>query len=103
MSLVASAESNPFSIAAEVHPAMIEPDDAKGIKVPVVMLASMEDPVDKVKQFGENLSVPKHVETFSDQVHGWMAARADLSDPRVREEYARGYKTVLDFFGKNWK
>jgi hypothetical protein len=32
-----------------------------------------------------------------------MAARADLSDARVKEEYVRGYKTLLEFFGKNWK
>jgi hypothetical protein len=31
-----------------------------------------------------------------------MAARADLDDPRVKEEYIRGYKTVLQFFGKHW-
>lgn len=81
---------------------MVEPKDAEGIKVPLVMLASKEEPDGKVKQFEANLKGPKHVETFKDQIHGWMAARADLSDNRVKEEYTRGYKTVLDFFGKNW-
>ena len=55
-----------------------------------------------MKEFEDTLSVPKHVETFKDQIHGWMAARSDLKDPRVQEEYTRGYKTVLDFFAKNW-
>lgn len=98
-----SSPSNPFSIAAECHPAMVEPKDAEGIKVPLIMLASKEEDPDKVKQFENNLKQPKHVEIFGDQVHGWMAARADLSNPRVKEEYTRGYKTILEFFGKEWK
>jgi dienelactone hydrolase len=100
--LVTSSDSNPFSVAAECHPAMVDPKEAESIKIPLIMLASKEEPDDAVKEFEEKLKVTKHVETFKDQVHGWMAARADLSDERVKEEYTRGYKTVLDFFRKNW-
>jgi dienelactone hydrolase len=81
---------------------MVDPEEAKGIKVPLIMLASKEEPHEKVKHFEANLKGAKHVETFGDQIHGWMAARADLSKDRVKEEYTRGYKTVLDFFAKNW-
>ena len=81
---------------------MIEPKDAEKIKVPLIMLASMEDPEEQVKQFEAALKGPKYVETFPDQVHGWMAARGDLADERVKAEYIRGYKTVLDFFAKHW-
>ncbi|EAQ89801.1 hypothetical protein CHGG_06420 [Chaetomium globosum CBS 148.51] len=104
VSLVTSSASNPFSAAAECHPAMVDPKEAESIKVPLILLASGEEPADKVQQFEANLkgAAAKHVETFQDQIHGWMAARADLSNDRVKEEYARGYKTVLDFFGKNW-
>lgn len=98
-----SGDSNPFSIAAECHPAMVDPSDAEGVKVPLIMLASKEEDADKVKQFESKLKQAKHVEIFGDQVHGWMAARADLNDARVKEEYTRGYKTVLQFFGKEWK
>lgn len=99
--LVTSAPSNPFAVAAGLHPAMIDPEGAKSISVPYLLLASGEDPAADVAAFEQGLSVPHHVETFGDQVHGWMAARADLSDPRVREEYARGYQTVLEFFGRH--
>lgn len=104
VSLITSSSSNPFSIAAQCHPAMVDPAEAKGIKVPLVLLASKEEPVEKVRQFEHNLAgaPARHVETFGDQIHGWMAARADLSSPRVRDEYTRGYRTVLDFFAKNW-
>jgi len=81
---------------------MVDAADAEGLTVPFIMLASMEEPAEDVKKFEDALKVPKHVETFGDQVHGWMAARADLSDARVKEEYERGYKTVLTFFGKNF-
>jgi hypothetical protein len=34
------------------------------------------------------LKVPKYVETFPTQIHGWMAARSDLENPEVRKEYS---------------
>jgi dienelactone hydrolase len=102
VALSVKAETNPFSIAASVHPAMVSAADAEGIKVPFILLASKEEPDEEVKKFEDTLKVTKHVETFKDQVHGWMAARSNLSDGRVKEEYARGYKTVLTFFSKNF-
>lgn len=101
--LVTSSDANPFAAAAVAHPAMIDPKSADTIRVPFLLLASGEDPVNDVKAFESNLKVENHVETFKDQVHGWMAARADLSDARKKAEYARGYQTVLDFFGKHWQ
>ncbi len=80
---------------------MVDPKDAIGIKVPIAMLASGDEPVDDVAAFEKNLTVPHHVETFADQLHGWMAARADLTDERQKSEYIRGYTTVLDFFAKH--
>jgi hypothetical protein len=29
-----------------------------------------------------------------------MAARSDLGNERVKSEYERGYKTLVEFFGK---
>jgi dienelactone hydrolase len=101
VSLVTSAHKHMFKVAAECHPAMIDPKDAEGIQIPVAILASMDENVEKVKQFEETLKVPNHVEIFKDQIHGWMAARANLEDARVKEEYTRGYETVLKFFGKH--
>lgn len=54
---------------------MVDPNDAKGIAVPFCMLASGDEDAEAVKGFEKELKVPKHVETFGDQVHGWMAAR----------------------------
>lgn len=70
-----SQSGTSFTAAAEVHPAMVDSNDAKGITIPLCMLASKDEDRDTVKKFEEELKVPKHVETFDDQVHGWMAAR----------------------------
>ncbi|KAF3768701.1 hypothetical protein M406DRAFT_354980 [Cryphonectria parasitica EP155] len=102
ISLTVSQSDNPFKIGAECHPAMVDAEDAKKIKIPLTMLASKDEPAEDVKKFEEALTGPKHVEIFQDQIHGWMAARSDLKDKRVEEEYIRGYKTVLTFFANNW-
>jgi dienelactone hydrolase len=79
---------------------MIDPSDATSIKIPLCMLASGDESAEDVKKFEANLKGEKHVETFGDQIHGWMAARSDLEDERVKSEYVRGYKTLLEFYAK---
>jgi hypothetical protein len=64
------------------------------------MLASGDEPVADVEKFKENLKVEKHVEIFEDMIHGWMTAKGDLVDERKKGEYERGYKVLLEFFGK---
>lgn len=86
---------------AVAHPAMVDPAEADSISVPHLLLASGEEDAEAVGEFGARLKVPHRIETFADQVHGWMAARADLSDEHVRQEYLRGYQIVLDFFGEH--
>ncbi|KAI0487577.1 hypothetical protein F4859DRAFT_262340 [Xylaria cf. heliscus] len=97
VSLVTALPENPFKSGIEVHPAMVDPEDAKNIKVPLALLASKDEGPEDVKKFEANLTGPKYVETFPDQIHGWMAARSDLEDERVKSEYKRGYETVLKF------
>lgn len=99
--LTAGSAQSPFAAAAAAHPAMVEPADAEKVSIPLALLASQDEPAEVVKQFEDKLSVAKHVEIFADQIHGWMAARANLADDRVKSEYVRGYKTVLRFFGQH--
>lgn len=54
-----------------------------------------------MKKFKDNLIGPHHIEVFDTQIHGWMAARSDLDDPKVLKEYERGYQTVLEFLAKH--
>ena len=94
-------KESPFSALAEAHPSMVDPADAPHVKVPVCLLASKGEDVKAVEKFGENLTVPKHIEFFKDQEHGWLAARSNLNDPHVRSEYERGYKTILEFYAEH--
>lgn len=66
-----------------------------------MLLASKDEPAEDVKKFEAALKVEKHVETFPDQIHGWMTARSDLEVEKNKAEYERGYKTALGFFGKH--
>ena len=65
-----SQEGTPFSAVAEVHPAMVDPEDAKGITVPLCMLASGDEDMDAVKKFEANLKVKNFVDHYPSQVHG---------------------------------
>ena len=101
LALTTKESSNPFTVAGSVHPGGVDEADAKAITVPFIMLASKDEPVDDVKKFEAALTGPKHVEIFDDQIHGWMGARADLAVERNKQEYERGYKAILTFFGKH--
>lgn len=100
--LVSSGPATPFKAAASCHPAMVDPSDAPKVTVPFCLLASKDEDAKAVEGFGAGLKGAKHVEIFEDQIHGWMAARADLADEKVEAEYKRGYETLLRFFGNNF-
>jgi carboxymethylenebutenolidase len=102
-SLVASDEPALFKAAVQTSPAQVDADDAARVRIPTMMLASKDESVERVNKYEENLTVPKHVETFADQVHGFMSARADLKNARVKAEYERGYALALEFFHEHLK
>jgi len=79
---------------------MIDAADAAAVTIPVCMLASEDEKAEEVAAWDAALKVEKHVETFGDQIHGFMSARADLKDEKVKKEYERGYRIFLEFFGK---
>lgn len=96
-----SQTSSPYKAAAQCHPAMVDPSEAPKISIPFCLLASKDESAEDIQKFDASLQQPKHVETYSDQIHGWMGARADLKVQRDQDEYERGYKTLLEFFAKH--
>jgi len=80
---------------------MLDPNEAAGIEMPHLMIASHDEDAEVVKKFEEGLSVPKHFERFDDQVHGFMTARANLDDEKVKAEYEKAYRLVIAFFDKH--
>jgi len=98
---LASQAGTPFKAAAACHPAMIDPADAPKVTIPIAILPSKDEDKDAVSKYEKELKVKHVVEWFPDQVHGWMAARSNLDDAKVKQEYERGYKLLLDFFHEN--
>jgi hypothetical protein len=83
---------------------MLKAADAAKVTIPMCVLGSEEEKAEGLEAFGESLKVEKHVERFGDQVHGWMSVRSDLEDEKkLKKEYERGYKAVLEFFGKHFQ
>ena len=97
---ILSQKGTAFNAAANCHPSMIDPADAAGITIPITILASGDEDQELVQKFVQALKVDKYEETFKDQCHGFLAARADLEDPRVKEEFERGYGLLLTWFHK---
>lgn len=74
---ISAAEESGFKwkAAAQVHPAMLDAEDAKKIKIPFALLPSGDEKKEDCDQFGANLTGEKVLETFADMPHGWMGAR----------------------------
>ena len=70
-----SRKDTPFRAAACAHPAMVDPEDAPHITIPIAMLPSKDENGKDVEAWKGKLSVKNKVETFPTQSHGWMAAR----------------------------
>jgi len=80
---------------------MLGPNEAASIEMPHLMISSHDEDAEVVKKFRDGLSVPKHFERFDDQVHGFMTARTDLDNEKVKAEYEKAYKLVIAFFDKH--
>ena len=96
-SLIASDDKT-FKAAVQTSPAMVDASEGEKVVIPVMMLASKDEPKEDVSGYQAALKVLKHVETFEDQVHGFMSARGDLNDNKSKVKYERGYKLALEFF-----
>jgi len=86
--------------SAQCHPAMLNSEDASKIKIPHMCLASKDEDPQVVQKYKSILSnEPKsHVETFSNDIHGWMAARSNLENKNEADSFHRGYQQAIDFF-----
>ncbi|GAM83312.1 hypothetical protein ANO11243_012990 [Dothideomycetidae sp. 11243] len=97
-----SSQSNShFKAGVACHPAMVDAKDAPGITIPYLMLPSKGEDKGDVEKWQKEVKVKNHVEWFADQEHGFMAARGDLSDEKVKKAYEKGYQLVLNFFHEN--
>lgn len=88
---------SPFKAAVAAHPAMVDAGDAKGVKIPYLMLPSKGEEKKDVDAFAAALTVPHEIEWFPEQEHGFMAARGNLGDKSVVAAYEKAYQKTLTF------
>ncbi|KAK5045573.1 hypothetical protein LTR84_009191 [Exophiala bonariae] len=93
-----SQAGTPFKAAASCHPAMVDPKDAPNITIPILSIPSKDEDKSAMDQYEAALKVPNKVEWYHDQIHGFMAARSDLEDDKVKAAYEKAYQTVLGWF-----
>ncbi|EEB07937.1 dienelactone hydrolase [Schizosaccharomyces japonicus yFS275] len=98
--------THPFkgvSGVAMAHPSFLDPLDARNVLAPVYMIATSDEDKNAVEGFKrEFASSPfhsqSHFEVFDDMHHGFMAARADLTNPANRSRFDEGYRKFIGFF-----
>ncbi|KAF2478355.1 uncharacterized protein BDR25DRAFT_309120 [Lindgomyces ingoldianus] len=98
-----SGPSTPFSAVAQLHPGFVGKNIAEKIIIPVLAIASKDEPEERVKRFMNELNPNisyKNYAIFPKMEHGWLSARGDLEKEEVKEAYEEGYKMMLDFFGE---
>lgn len=93
-----SQKGTPFKSAVAAHPAMVDANDAAGVTIPFAMLPSKDEPKEDVEKWQKEIKVKNVVKWWPEQIHGFMAARSDLKDPKVKKDYEAAYKFVLDWF-----
>jgi dienelactone hydrolase len=101
VSLIAGKEGPKFKAAVQTSPAMVDPEEAKKVRIPMCIFPSQDEPKDEWEQYKNNLTVDHHFERFDSVPHGFMSARADLKDAEHKKQYEHGYQTALEFFNKH--
>lgn len=93
-----------FLGSACCHPAFFgkEIEFSQAAESPVCILAAEGDPMEDAKAVLEAKPFAEQCffRRFDDQVHGFMAARGDYSDPTVAAAVGQGIQCLVDFFNK---
>ncbi|PQE15366.1 dienelactone hydrolase protein [Rutstroemia sp. NJR-2017a BVV2] len=102
---VSSGKDTAWKVSGQVHPGALKKEDAEAIKIPHIVLASNGEDATVVQEYKDILENGKNgiVETYPTMHHGWMGARANLSNEDNLKEYARGYNQCAKFFSEHLK
>jgi len=93
-----SQSGTPFKSAAAAHPAMVDANDAPNITIPIKLLPSSGEDKNDVAAYEKALKVKHDIEWYDDDVHGFLAARADLENAKELAAYEKGYQSLLTWF-----
>lgn len=77
---------------------MIDPKDAAEVTIPILMIPTKDEDKNDVANYQKNLKVTHDIQPFDDQIHGFLAARSDLKDEKVKAAYEKGYSLLASWF-----
>lgn len=80
---------------------MVDAGDAAAITIPFAMLPSKDESKEDVENWESKIKTKHLVKWWPEQVHGFMAARGDLKDEKVKRDYEKAYQVLLEFFHEN--
>lgn len=93
-----SQEGTVFTSAASCHPAMVDPEDAPKIAIPILSIPSKDEDKEAHDKYEAALKVKKRVEWFNKDIHGFMAARSNLENESEKASYEAAYSILSDWF-----
>ncbi|KAH9945607.1 hypothetical protein B0H21DRAFT_694051 [Amylocystis lapponica] len=101
--LAGSVPETPFGGIAIVHPAMLSAADSEGLKVPLGIYPSKDEPIEEYEKIVEIVSknpykAKNDYKFYKDTFHGFAGARADLDDPDNKKYFEDLYSTLVRFF-----
>ncbi|KAJ1028610.1 hypothetical protein NDA16_001776 [Ustilago loliicola] len=105
LSVLAGGEGTKFASVAQVHPAMVDPEDAKKLTVPIANFPSGDEPKEDVDKFQQEVQKKDFAKDsvyklYGESHHGWAAARANLKDEGNAKNFQDVYQRLADFFNK---
>jgi dienelactone hydrolase len=100
VSLIGTRGDTKFKAGVQTSPAMVDPEEAKKVQIPMLLLPSKDEGKEEWDAYAANLTVKNKMVRFDDQPHGWMSARGDLKDEACKKDYEKGYKLAADFFNE---
>ncbi|GFZ50346.1 hypothetical protein JCM24511_08103 [Saitozyma sp. JCM 24511] len=103
--LVTSEGVGNFKALSGAHPSFPANDDADKINVPLLLLPSQNEDMSVMNHIYEAVEKTNpgnnRLRQFAQWHHGWMGARANLSDEGNAKAFHEGYTEVADFFKKH--
>ncbi|BEI89633.1 uncharacterized protein CcaverHIS019_0209950 [Cutaneotrichosporon cavernicola] len=100
-----SLATDTFHSGATCHPAMITDEDGDNLARPLGFYPSKDEPTEPVNYIAAKMKEKPFAKecdyVLYDTVHhGWVGARADLSDPENRKQFDAVYQRLADYFAR---
>ncbi|KAK6508871.1 hypothetical protein TWF481_003638 [Arthrobotrys musiformis] len=98
LAVLLSQKATPFLVSGQAHPSFLANGDPDLVTIPHICLASKDENPERIAEYKTVMGEQGHVNTYPKDIHGWMGAKADLTDPDQKISFHSGYQEVSAFF-----